>query len=102
MGRLAIAHASLPGDKTVLAAVLLSACQRYGVDPYVNWRKRIDEDIAGRSARYAAPTVVRLFHPQRLELVVDIEDAAASYGRECGGSGEPLRNGTFNNRRFDK
>ena len=73
MGRLAIAHASLPGDKTVLAAVLLYLLvSAMASIPYVNWRKRIDEDIAGRSARYAAPTVVRLFHPQRLELVVDI------------------------------
>ena len=35
--------------------------------PYVNWRKRIDEDIAERSARYAAPSEV--VYPQRLELV---------------------------------
>ena len=54
MGRLAIAHASLPGDKTVLAAVLLYLLvSAMASIPYVNWRKRIDEDIAGRSARYS-------------------------------------------------
>jgi hypothetical protein len=73
VGRLAIAHASYPGDKTVLAAVLLYLLvSAMASIPYVNWRKRIDEDIAGRSARYAGPTVVRLFQPQRSELMVDI------------------------------
>ena len=73
MGRLAIAHSSLPGDKTVLAAVLLYLLvSAMASIPYVNWRKRIDETSPDAQPVNAAPTVVRLFHPQRLELVVDI------------------------------
>ena len=69
MGRLAIAHASLPGDKTVLAAVLLYLLvSAMAAIPYVNWRKQIDQ---GRRPTLSpgTPHRVRLFHPQRLELV---------------------------------
>ena len=53
---LAIAHASLPGDKTVLGAVLLYLLvSAMSSIPYVNWRKRITADVAGAARPGTSP-----------------------------------------------